>query len=137
MVLANGSSDLATPFEVAQKLHTQSASALEILESMDPGDHRELKVTLQDIRTMALLGEYYALKIEGATNLALYRKTSDSKYQKEAVDRLTLALEVWKQYTAASLEQNINPLWTNRVGYVDWTNLTRWAEDDIKIAEAD
>ena len=136
MVMANGTSVLASPFDVAQKLHACSDHALEILTSFEPGDNRELKVTLHDIQTMALLGKYYAHKIDGSTNLAFFRETKDHKYQDEAVAQLTQALEFWKKYTASALEQNINPLWTNRVGYVDWVKITEWVEGDIKIAEA-
>jgi hypothetical protein len=28
-----------------------------------------------------------------------------------------------------------NPLWTNRVGYVDWKKIHRWVLDDITIAK--
>ena len=129
-----GNTDLATPLEVAQKLHAHSNLALDIVGSLDPGDHRELGFTLHDIRTMALLGQYYAHKIEGATKLALYRATSIQSYQEEAVTQLTEALAIWKLYTESALEQNLNPLWTNRVGYVDWTKITEWVAEDIEIA---
>jgi len=137
MVVANGTSDLASPLDVAQKLHGHSDHALEILTSFEPGDNGELKVTLHDIKTMALLGKYYAHKIDGSTNLALFRETKDKEYQEEAVAQLTQALKFWKKYTVAALEQNINPLWTNRVGYVDWVKITEWVEGDIRIAEAE
>ncbi len=132
--LSGGSSELVSPLEVSGKLHEHADRALEALESMGPGDQNELKVSLNDIRTMALLGKYYAHKIAGSTQLALYRESKDFNYQEEAIIELTRALEYWKQYTANSMEQTINPLWTNRVGYVDWENLTQWAADDINIA---
>ncbi len=74
-----------------------------------------MKFTLHDIETMAWLGKYYSLKISGATNLALFRETRDKKYQDEAVTQLTDALEVWKKYTDAALQQNINPRWICRL----------------------
>ena len=64
----------------------------------------------------------------------LYRESQNKAYQDEAVAELTMALDYWKQYTATSAEQTINPLWTNRVGYVDWEKLDEWAADDIRIA---
>ena len=33
-----------------------------------------------------------------------------------------------------ALEQNINPIWTNRVGTVDWKLITEWVRQDIEIA---
>ena len=134
MTLSSGTSDLLTPFEVAQKLNAHSYKALTILESLDPKDNKELAVTLNDIKTMALLGKYYASKISGSTNVALYRETKDKKYQDEAVSQLTQALDFWKEYTKTAMEQNINPLWTNRVGYVDWVKITDWVAHDIEIA---
>jgi hypothetical protein len=86
---------------------------------------------------MALLGKYYAHKIAGSTNLALYRESQNRSFQDEAISELTLALDFWKQYTASSQELNINPLWTNRVGMVDWEKLSQWVEDDIRIARED
>lgn len=132
---AGESSELTSPPEVARKLHGYSDRAMEILSTFTPAEQAELQATLADIRTMALLGKYYAYKIDGATNLALYRNTKDKQYQDDAVEQLTIALEVWKKYTASASEQYINPLWTNRVGYVDWEKLTQWAAGDIEIAK--
>ena len=44
---------------------------------------------------------------------------------------------IWKKYVETALIQNINPLWTNRVGYVDWVKITEWVEQDIEIAKMD
>ena len=137
MILANETSHLASPFEVAQKLNSNSNKAMGILEQLKVGGNKELKVTLHDIQTMALLGKYYAHKINGSANLALFREIKDKKYQDEAVAQLTQALEFWKKYTETALQQNINPLWTNRVGYVDWLKITEWVAQDIEIAKAD
>jgi len=134
MNMAGETSDLDTPFDVTEKLHSSSDKALEILGTMNPGNSKELAVTLNDIRTIAFLGKYYAYKIAGSTNVALYRETKDKKYQEEAIAQLTQALEFWKKYTDTALQQNINPLWTNRVGYVDWIKITEWVEQDIEIA---
>jgi hypothetical protein len=136
MIISGGSSELKSPVEVAKKLHAYSDGALEIIGSFTSVENKELKVTLHDIQTMALLGKYYAYKIAGSTKLAIYRATKEKKYQEEAVEQLILAFEAWKKYTTSALEQNINPLWTNRVGYVDWLKITEWVEGDIEIAKA-
>lgn len=131
------SSDLLSPIGVSEKLHAHADKAIGLLEEFGPVEDQELKVTLHDIFTMANLGKYYAHKIAGSANLALYRETRDKKYQDQSIDQLTKALEYWKIYTEANLKQNINPLWTNRVGYVDWIKITEWVEGDITIAKAD
>jgi len=84
---------------------------------------------------MAAMGKYYAYKIAGSTNVALYRETKDKKYQEQAIAELKNALEYWEKYTDLAMEQNINPLWTNRVGYVDWVKTTEWVKKDIEIAK--
>jgi len=93
-----------------------------------------LQYTLNDIKTMAFMGKYYAHKIAGATYLGLYRETKNKEHQNKAVEELTLALDFWKKYTAQAMLQNKNPLWTNRVGYVDWEKTTKLVAKDIEIA---
>jgi hypothetical protein len=137
MTVANERTKLKTPLQVASQLHEHADKALSIIESFRKSENKELENTLHDIKTMALLGKYYAYKISGSTQLALFRETKDKTYQNKAIEELTLALDAWKNYTETALQQNINPIWTNRVGYVDWVKITGWVEDDIKIAQAD
>ena len=133
MLQEEGSTDLVSPLELAGQIHAHADRALEILEGMDPGDHQELEVTLDDIRCMAYLGKYYAFKIEGATDLHMFREmdTQKKENQRNAVDDLTKASIYWKMYAALAQENYHNPLWTNRVGHVDWDQITRWVLDDI------
>jgi len=135
MISEGASTELETPPDVAEKLHNHADMAMVILGSLDIGQNKELALILQDIKTMASLGKYYAFKITGSTQLALYRKAKDKKYQEAAVAELENALKAWKQYTSNALQQNVNPIWTNRVGYVDWIKITDWVEQDIKIAK--
>ncbi len=136
MKIEGTTGELMSPLDVSQKLHAHADKALAIVDSLGEIAGRELKVTTHDIRTMAQLGKYYAYKIAGSTQLALYGETKETKYQDAAIEQLKLALEAWKNYTNAAMEQNINPLWTNRVGYVDWVKITEWVEGDIDIAKA-
>jgi hypothetical protein len=135
MVIAGETTSLKTPVEVAIILHEHADKSISILETLESSDNSELEFTLHDIHSMALLGKYYAFKISGSAQLALYRETNDKKYQELAVLELEKALTAWKNYTKNALQQNVNPLWTNRVGYVDWVKITDWVADDIKIAK--
>jgi hypothetical protein len=103
---------------------------------LDFGDNEELQSTLSDIRSIALLGKYYAHKIEGATYLHLAREgiRNPADDRQEAVGRLEKASGYWKLYMENALEQYRNPLWTNRVGYVDWQQTYQWVLEDILIA---
>jgi hypothetical protein len=136
MTMEGGSSDLLTPLEVSEKLHGHSGKALEILKTLDAGGNKELKITLHDIHTVALLGKYYAHKIAGSANFALFQESREKSYQDEAVEQLTQALEYWHKYVELALQQNINPLWTNRVGYVDYKKITEWVAQDIEIVKS-
>jgi len=123
-----------TPHEVADKLHCHANTALTILDHFSHSGNKELRLTLSDIRAMALMGKYYAHKIHGATELALFRKTKKPTHQKAAVDQLTEAALFWQMYVSTARSQYKNPLWTNRVGYCDWNDLTKHVMHDIEIA---
>jgi hypothetical protein len=127
---------LKNPFEVAEILHSHSDSALRIVNELNPGESNELNLIIHDIKTMAYLGKYYAYKIAGAAHLALYRDTRDEGSQQEAIKELTEALKCWENYTESALKHSINPVWLNRVGYVDWNQITGWVKQDIEIAKA-
>lgn len=136
MTINGGSSELKSPVEVSEMLHSYSDKALEMIAKLDAKNDTELQITLNDIKTMALLGKYYACKIAGSNQLEFFRETKEGKYQKAAVSELEKALGYWKKYTETALQQNVNPLWTNRVGYVDWVKITEWVAHDIDIAKA-
>ena len=123
-----------TPIEVSEQLHRHADKALAILGRLGHGGEKELRHTLDDIRTIAYLGKYYAHKIRGATELALYRATNRRSYQQAAVAELTQAARYWRLYASTALGQYANPLWTNRVGYVDWRKLFDEVLGDIEIA---
>ncbi len=94
----------------------------------------ELAATFADFRAMALLGKYYAAKIRGATALAPYRRTKLPERQAEAVGELTRAAVFFRDYTTRTAPRYRNPLWTNRVGSVDWRELGVEVANDIAIA---
>ncbi len=123
-----------TPLQVSEKLHEQADRALRLLESLQAGDNQELKNTLADIRSMSYLGKYYAHKIRGSTEVALYRASKDAAYQQRAITELTAAADYWKRYTENAKAQYKNPLWTNRIGNVDWEKTQQDVQHDIAIA---
>lgn len=135
-MVSNGSAaPLKSPLQVSEELMNISNNALKDLEEFQEANDKELQFTLNDIRTVSYLGKYYAYKIEGATYLALYRDSNKKEHQELAVAALKNALGFWKNYTSQALLQNKNPLWTNRVGIVDWKQITEWVKQDIEIAK--
>ena len=98
------------------------------------GKDKELRQTLGDIEAQARLGQYYAAKIEGAAELALFDATSDNSHQAAAVKHLESALNSWRDYAKAYTNQYKQPLLYNRVGVVDIPKFADKAAADIELA---
>lgn len=126
---------LLNPPDVAQLLHNHADTALSLIGSIDTTGNKELSETINDIRSMSYMGKYYANKIAGATSLALFRLTKNRSDKDNAVKQLTEALDYWELYISSAMKQYKNPLWTNRVGKVDWVKLTDEAAKDIEQAQ--
>ncbi|MCU0915671.1 MAG: hypothetical protein MUC88_14065 [Planctomycetes bacterium] len=88
-LLADRPRDGITPPEVAQALKNHAQTTLQLLRELpaNPAD-KELRFTLGDLKAMAHLGDYYAEKILGATDLALFEKTGQAEQQAAAVRHL-------------------------------------------------
>jgi hypothetical protein len=123
-----------TPIEVSEQIHGHADRALAIVGRLSHGGNKELRQTLTDIRTIAYLGKYYAHKIRGATQVALHRRTEAQAHQQAAIAELNKAAQYWRLYASTALGQYENPLWTNRVGHVDWRRLFLEVLDDITLA---
>ena len=129
--------DGTTPIHVSQQLHACADKALQILEKFPKVTDKELKRTLGDIRAMAYMGKYYAHKIRGATELALFRKNKKAEHRSRAVGEMTQAASYWDRYTGTALKQYNNPVDLNRVILVDWKALRKEVQKDIAIAGTD
>jgi len=122
-----------TPPQVADELSGHAAAALRLISEMGPATHKELRFTLGDLEAMSHLGNYYAEKIRGATDLAFFQKTGKPEYQQSAVKHLQAALGHWQKYAAVATRQ-YRPQLLTRIGYVDLSALTADVERDIEIA---
>jgi len=120
-----------TPVELAGQLIDYADRAVKGVDQIGTGGNRELKATLEDILSMAHLGKYYAHKILAATGLALFRETLNPENRENALDNLNLSALYWRYYASLSLSNYHNPLWTNRVGYVDWKKTYSYVLYDI------
>lgn len=126
-----------TPFAAAQKIDTSAQAALASLAKLQGKERTpETRRTLSDIQAMAWLGKYYAAKLRGATQLALFRRTGNLEQREASIRELTQAADHWRRYTAIAAASYRNPLWTNRVGIVDWQELEREVAKDIEIARS-
>jgi hypothetical protein len=127
-----------TPMQVADQIDEHAdrvlGAAPEFTKHRLAVRHAEFNATIGDILLMSSLGKYYAAKIRGATELALFRETREPEHQKKAMRHLELARQYWTQYTDRASGQYRNPLWTNRVGLVDWRELGHEVANDVTIA---
>jgi hypothetical protein len=102
------------------------------LESSAPSTH-ELRETLADFRSFALLGTYYAEKIRGACDLAAFDLSGDEAQRASAVQHLQRALAAWRNYAAGVNAQYV-PQLLNRIGQSNPDGLTPSVAADIAIA---
>ena len=137
--LAGQESDGVSPRDIAAALEANATNALKALpklrrDSASVGNAKEYAATLGDIEAMAHLGLYYAAKIRGACDLALFDKTGDAAQQATAMRHLEWALGHWKNYSAAYTRQYVQPVLYNRVGWVDIPKLAGNAAADVQLA---
>ncbi len=128
--------DGVTPLQIADALAGQGSKTLRMVAELrtQHSQSKELRLTLGDLEAMAHLGNYYAEKIRGATDLALFDKSGKADERESAIRHLQAALEHWKRYATAYTIQYRQPKLYNRVGWVDIPGLTGKVEQDISIA---
>jgi hypothetical protein len=126
-----------TPFYVAGKLHQNAHNALSAINKIGQVRDQELMKIIEDIRSMAYLGMFYSYKIHAATNLHFFRETGTISYRDTAIKNLKASISYFKKYASNAMKISHNPLWTNRVGYVDWKKTMDWALHDLKIIGTD
>lgn len=124
-----------TPLQVAAALKGFAAETLRLNSEIriGPDADKELRLTVGDLEAMAHLGNYYAEKILGATDLSLFESTGQPAQQLSAVKHLEAALSSWKNYAAVATRQ-YQPQLLTRAGYADLNALTADVEKDIEIA---
>lgn len=126
------------PLAVAAALDRHAAAALAAADRLDPTGNRELRRTLEDIRAQAYLGQHYAAKIRAATDLAFLRATLQGHHQASLQRHLGEATRAWRLYAATTdALYRIQPLWLNRVGYVDLAQTYQSVLYDCTIAGAE
>jgi hypothetical protein len=135
--LAGQAMEGTTPLQIAEALAGQASKTLKMVAELRASAHsrsKELRLTLGDMEAMAHLGNYYAEKIRGAADLALFDKSGKPEERESAIRHLQAALDHWKRYATAYTIQYQQPKLYNRVGWVDIPGLTNKVEQDIAIA---
>jgi hypothetical protein len=120
-----------TPLEVASTINTLADHALRLVKTPARAGSDELSKTIEDIKAISYLGKYYAHKINAATYLGLYNRQASSALHESIVNELNISALYWRYFASTALARYKNPLWTNRVGHVDWKNLYQYVVKDI------
>jgi hypothetical protein len=129
-VLAGKPFDGITPMEVADTLDGLAEKSLRGAERLESSGKtgKELAATLTDVRAMAHLGRYYADKIRGAAQLAVFRADrSRDEHKQRAVQHLVDAVGDWEAYAKVA-SSAYRPQLLSRTHYLDWWRIL----DDVK-----
>ncbi len=129
--LSGGEMNGKTPLEVAENILKNADLAINWANSQNSAGNSELQIAIDDIKTMAWLGKYYAHKILGATYLSLFRESFQKDWYVKTINELNMSAGFWRHFTSGATANYRNPLWTNRVGYVNWKENFDWALYDV------
>ena len=123
-----------TPLDVADNLDEWADRALEgagqIRSQCRPS--QELRQTLTDIESMSYLGRYYAAKIRGAFELAMFRAKNNRDHKRKAIEHLTGAVEHWQAYADKAAGQ-YKPQLLARTRQLDWMELLEHVKKDVEM----
>ena len=128
-----------SPIDMADAIGGAAEQALERISDIrratpNPSD-RDLGQMIGDFEAMGHLGRYYAAKIRGACELALFDDDGDMAHKAAAIGHLQDALVAWRAYAAIHSAQYL-PNFFARMGWVDIKALTADAARDIEIAKS-
>ena len=113
----------------------ERAVALARKMRLEAGGDKELIHTLGDIEALGHLGQYYAAKIHGAAEIALFDKSGDEQQRARSLAHLRRAVRHWLDYASAYTRQYRQPVLYNRVGWIDVNKLTDDVQRDVLIAQ--
>lgn len=134
-VLAQDPFNGITPMEVANRLDGLAGRSLEGIKRLQSGGEpcKELAATLADIKAMAHLGRYYADKIRGAAQLAIYRAdSSKGEHKQRAIQHLSDAVRHWQQYAKVA-SSAYRPQLLSRTQYLDWCKILDDVRNEVEM----
>jgi len=133
-VIKEEASDGVTPMEVSDNLDKLAEKALNGVKTLrrNSNTNKELAATLTDIESMAYLGCYYADKIRGAAELAVFRADPGRKeHQASAVRHLSNAVKEWEAYARVAASQ-YRPQLFSRTHYMNWEKLLNKVKEEVE-----
>lgn len=137
-IIKEEASDGITPMEVSDNLDKLAEKALNGVKTLrrNSNTNKELAATLTDIESMAYLGCYYADKIRGAAELAVFRADPRRKeHQASAVRHLSNAVKEWEAYARVATSQ-YRPQLFSRTHYMNWEKLLDKVKEEVETIRA-
>jgi hypothetical protein len=119
--------------EIAGAAERAIALVADIRRTTSVPSSGDLGQMIGDFEAMGHLGRYYAAKIRGGCELALFDADGEAAHKSIAIDHLEDALAAWKAYAAIHAAQYL-PNFFARLGMLDIGKLTEEAAKDIEIA---
>ena len=95
----------------------------------------ELKETLHNLEAFGHLAHYYSHKIEGATQVGLFRVTGEPSQKQLAIQSLTAALKDWQAYSLL-MDTMYKPQLLARTAMLDPKRVLADVKRDIDIAQS-
>jgi len=126
-----------TPIAVAEELRDYAGNSLKqvaVIRRKVKEMSKELRLTLGDIEAISHLGNYYASKILGATQLHLFEKSKYRKNKTSAVRHLLEAEKHWEKYAEVAGSQ-YRPQLLARTRVLDWKATLDDVKKDVEIAQ--
>ncbi len=134
-VLANKPFTGITPMDVANDLDNFAADTLSgvaKLRKRPSSNRKEFLSVLDDLESMAYLGCYYADKIRGAADLAIYRQDPlQTDAHQRAVAHLSNAVGDWEAY-ARSATRQYKPQRFARTDVMDWYKILEEVKKEVE-----
>ena len=136
-VINNHTFNGITPMEVADnldRLARQTLAGVEMLKYQSY-PHKELAATLTDMESMAYLGRYYADKIRGAAELAVFLADKNRlENHRNAVNHFTNAVQEWEAYARTATSQ-YKPQLFSRSHYMDWWQILDEVKKEVELVK--
>ncbi len=136
-VIKNQPFDGITPMDVADNLDRLAQQTLAGVEKLRYQSHprKELAATLTDMESMAYLGRYYADKIRGAAELAVFMADKNRReHHQNAVRHFTNAVDDWEAYARVASSQ-YKPQLLSRSYYMDWWQILDEVKKEVELVK--
>ncbi len=136
---AGGSAAAGTgPLQVADQLEAWAEEAIALSDRIQLVSvlSAELAQTLEDIEAIGWLGKYYAAKIRGSYDYAMYKITLEDSLRHSAVEHLRAASDCWRNYARKDTVR-YRPQNLARTGRFDWWEIWEEVKKDIDRVRKD